>query len=247
MQKDNNNIPQNAYDVDERIMAYLKEEMSTEEEAAFMRQLESDKELKDQAIAMARLVKGMKDVGLKRDQEVKEAFLSATKEEIEELSVSASAKKRSKTVPLRQLSTWMSIAASVIFIVWIGWGYNDYRQTVGLANEYADAFGVSMIGRGEEANSATEQELAQLFDNIKTKTDMKATLHELSLCWELSTMETYNDYTEYAPEIGWNLAIGYLKNNDKKKAKVVLEKLIEVSEDGSTISSKAVEILKLIE
>jgi Tfp pilus assembly protein PilF len=57
-------------------------------------------------------------------------------------------------------------------------------------------------------------------------------------------METYNDYTDYSSEIGWNLAIAYLKDNNKKDAKVMLEKLISSSEDSSAIHSKAKELLE---
>ena len=56
-------------------------------------------------------------------------------------------------------------------------------------------------------------------------------------------METYNDYTDYSAEIGWNLAIAHLKDNDKKNARKVLEKLLETSEEGSAVNHKAKELL----
>ena len=83
-------------------------------------------------------------------------------------------------------------------------------------------------------------------ENIANKTDLDKTLHDLSLCWELSTQETYNDYTDFAPEIGWNLAIGYLKDNKRKQAKATLEKLIEVAPEGTAIGNKARELLNQI-
>jgi hypothetical protein len=57
-------------------------------------------------------------------------------------------------------------------------------------------------------------------------------------------METYNDYTDYSSEIGWNLAIAYLKDNNKKDAKIVLEKLIGITEKGSAVNGKAKELLE---
>ncbi len=45
---------------EERIMSFLRGEMTKEEEAAFMEELHNDSELKDKAIALARLAKGMK-------------------------------------------------------------------------------------------------------------------------------------------------------------------------------------------
>ena len=55
-------------------------------------------------------------------------------------------------------------------------------------------------------------------------------------------METYNDYTDYAPQIGWNLAIAYLKDNDKAKAITVLNKLESIAEDGTAIKNMCTEL-----
>ena len=55
-------------------------------------------------------------------------------------------------------------------------------------------------------------------------------------------METYNDYTDYSTDIGWNLAIAYLKGNDGDNAKTVLTRLISITEDGSAINTKAKEL-----
>ena len=52
--------------------------------------------------------------------------------------------------------------------------------------------------------------------------------------------------TDFAPEIGWNLAIGYLKDNKRKQAKATLEKLIEVAPEGTAIGNKARELLNQI-
>ena len=56
-------------------------------------------------------------------------------------------------------------------------------------------------------------------------------------------METYNDYTDYAPQIGWNLAIAYLKDNDKDNAMAVLTKLEGIAEDGTAIKNKCIELI----
>ena len=230
-------------DEEERITSYLKGKMSATEEARFIIELQNSPELKAKAVAMARLVKGMKEVGTKHDAKTKEAFLVSTPEEVKQVAHNVSVEKNAKVVTMRQAPIWMSIAASVILIVWVGLGYNEYRTTTVLADEYAMAFETSIYSRGEDLSSEAEQKLAQLFDNVKNKKELKNTLHELTLCWELSTMQTYNDYTDYSSEIGWNLAIGHLKDNDKKMAKKVLERLVIISEEGSAISQKAKELL----
>lgn len=73
---------------------------------------------------------------------------------------------------------------------------------------------------------------------------MDAAIRDLSSYWNLSTKEFYNDYTDYSAEIGWYLAIAHLKNNDKKNAKVVLEKLVASTEKDSVVNKKAKELLK---
>ena len=234
-------------DEDERITAYLKRKMSATEETQFIIELKNNPELKAKAIAMARLIKGMKEVGTKLDAKTKEAFLVSTMEEVKQVVHNVSVEKKAKVVTMRRATAWMSIAASVILIVWGGLSYNDYRATMTLVDEYVMAFEPSIYSRGEEVSSEVELKLAKLFDNVKNKKELKNTIHELSLCWELSTMQTYNDYTEYSAEIGWYLAIGYLKDNDKKNAKNVLEELINTTEDGSVIRNKATELLLLLE
>ena len=244
MTKDINNM---WMDEDERITAYLKGKMSATEETQFIIELQNNPELKAKAVAMARLVKGMKEVGTKRDMKTKEAFLVSTQEEVKQMARNVSAERKAKLLAVRQISIWMSLAASIILIVWGGFIYNDYRTTMALADEYAMAFETSIYSRGEEVSSEAEQKLAQLFDNVKNKKELKNTLHDLSLCWEISQMETYNDYTVYSAEIGWYLTIGYLNDNDRKNAKIVLERLVVISEEGSAISQKAKELLGKIQ
>ena len=235
---------------DERIVSYLKGQMSAEEEKLFLKELKERPKLKEKAIIMARLVKGLKQVGANRDNEIKEAFLASSQREVENVAKKAiseyeeSLPKRKPS--LRKVSLWLSIAASVVLVAYIGFSYNDYRKITGLGDEYANAFETSMITRGAEEQTEAEKKLQKLFANIKSNTDLDETLHELSLYWEISLMETYNDYTDFSSEIGWNLAVGYLKDNDREQAKMVLKKMISVSEKDTFIANKAKELLEKI-
>ena len=246
MTTDNNHIDENMLLDDERIANYLKGKMTAEEEQAFLADLQADPELKAQAVAMARMVKGMKEVGTANDEELKGEFLAADADEVGVVAKDASAEKKAKVISWRRTVTWLSAAASVALLIWAGIGYNDYRTTTGLGEQYAIVFTSSQLTRGGE-NGEVELKLMNLMDNVAQKKDMDNTLHELALCWELATQDTYNDYTDYAPEIGWNLAIGHLKNNNRKQAKAVLEKLIGVAPAGTAIGDKARELLKKVE
>ena len=72
------------------------------------------------------------------------------------------------------------------------------------------------------------------------------TLKRLTVLWEVSTMDTYNDYTNYAPEIGWALATGYLKDNNRDDARMVLEKMAKLYEEDDAMGKKVRELLEKI-
>ena len=247
MDNELNNINDALLLEDDRIVNYLKGRMTDEEEQAFIEELKTNQELKSKAVAMARMVKGMKEVGKQMDEETTNSILASNHSEIEDIATDVSrGHRKGKVISLRKAASWLSMAASVALIVWAGIGYKDYRQTTSLGEQYATTFSFEQQTRGAGEHTDAEVKLAKLFENIANKSDLDKTLHDLSLCWELSTQETYNDYTDFAPEIGWNLAIGYLKDNKRQQAKVTLEKLIEVAPEGTAIGKKAREVLKKI-
>lgn len=261
MIKDINNIDPKLLEEDDRIVAYLKGQMTVEEEQQFMKELEDNPDLKEKAIVTARLVKGLKQVGEEQDKDIKGAFLASSEEGVEAVAKRVTQNKdvdivaeqetaayvgpetKAKTIPIRRVSPWIAIAASLVGI-WLGIGYNNYRHTTGLGDAYDGAFPSSMIVRGAETHTEAEKKLEQLFTNVKENKSIDDAIHELSLYWEISQMETYNDYTDYSAEIGWNLAIAYLKDNNKQEAKKVLEKLITTSEKGSAIYNTSKQLLK---
>ncbi len=241
MEKKLDNIDPALLEQDDRIALFLKGKMTPQEEQVFMQELKNNPELKARAVALARLVKGMKEVGRFQDEDVIGAILAADENDVKSLARNATTRKVN-VVPMRTMAKWLSMAASILLVVWLGIGYHDYRTTTGLGEEYGTMFSTSQLTRGAGEPSEVDTRLAQLFDNVANKNDLDNTLHELSLCWELSTQEAYNDYTDYAPEIGWNLAIGYLKDNNRKQAKATLEKLTEVVPEGTAIGEKAREL-----
>ena len=246
MEKELDKIDPALLEQDDRITLYLKGKMTPQEEQAFIQELENNPELKARAVALARLVKGMKEVGKTQDEDVIGAILAAAENDVKSVARNATTRK-AKVIPMRTMAKWLSMAASILLVVWLGIGYHDYRATTSLGEEYGTQLTTSQLTRGAEVPSGVDTRLAQLFENVANKKDLDDTLHELSLCWELSTQETYNDYTDYASEIGWNLAIGYLKDNNRKQAKATLEKLIKVAPEGTAIGDKARELLNEVE
>ena len=214
------------YNNEEKINRYLHGEMSSEEESVFEADIRKDGLLRQQAESMARIVKGMEVVGKEHDKQLLE-------------KMKASSGK--KTSSLR----WISIAASIALVFTVGYFVYDYSATTRLGKEYAYAFPVSEVIRGEEDEDVVNT-LTLLFDNVANGKDMDNTIKQLEELWALAQSDTYNGYTTYEPYIGWNLAVAYLRNYDKKEAKVVLEQLQTMYPEGTTIGDETAELLMKI-
>ena len=216
----------------ERISRFMQGQMTSVEEAAFLEELNSNEELRNQAIAQARLVKGMKQV----DDELKDVFRHTDEQTIRRIA--------KETVGYKNHSArWLAIAASLVFVVFVGFKTYDYYDTTSLGREYANTFPISTIIRGE-TNTDVETELAILFNNVAESKDLENTTSRLKTLWELSKQDTYNDYTDYAPYIGWYLAIGYLENYDKGNAESVLKEMEITYPSRTAFGDKVRELLK---
>jgi hypothetical protein len=86
-----------------------------------------------------------------------------------------------------------------------------------------------------------------LFNNVAEGKDLENTTSRLKALWELSKQDTYNDYTNYAPYIGWNLAIGYLRNYEKTMARNVLYEMETMYDNETIIGKKVRELINTIE
>lgn len=219
---------------DERISRYMQGKMNAAEESAFMEELKNNEDMRNQAIAQARLVKGMKQV----DEELKDAFRQSDEQTIRRIANKAVGNKKHS-------ARWLAIAASIVFIVFVGFKSYDYYDTTNLGREYANTFPTSTIIRGE-ANTDVDTELTKLFNNVAEGKDLDNTTSRLKILWEQAKQDTYNDYTDYSPYIGWNLAIGYLRNYEKAKAKNVLKELKREYPKGTVIGDKIATLLEIL-
>ncbi len=220
---------------DDRISRFMQGHMDAEKETAFLEEIKDDEDLRNRAITQARLVKGMKQV----DEEIKDAFRQSDEQAIKRIAQNAT----NSTNSPQSTSRWLAVAASVALIVLIGFKSYDYYDTISLGREYADAFPVSTIIRGD-ATVEVESELSMLFENIVKGKDLEATTSRLATLWELSKKDTYNDYTDYAPYIGWNLAVGYLQDYEKKKAKEILLEMSQMYPEETAIGQSVHKIVQ---
>lgn len=221
------NISQQDYNADDRISAYLKGMMSADEEKQFLEELKTDKELRERAVAAARMTKAMKNVGEQNDRMVEEDMLSADKATVARIAKTTCKGAQKATKPrvlsLRRTMWGLSAAACVAVVVSMGIHLHTYNASVALGNEYYHDITFENVRGAEDEKIAGE--LSDLFANVKSGADKDATLDRLKTLWTVSTLDSYNDYTDYAPEIGWNLTIAYLKDNDRKQALAILAQL----------------------
>ena len=220
---------------DDLIDRFMQGQMDENEEKAFLEELNQNEELRERAILHARLVKGMAQV----DDEIIEAYSEAE-------DSSKNNKATVVSIDKKHSARWLTIAASVIFIVFVGFKSYDYYDTTSLGREYANTFPTSTIIRGE-ANADVDKELAMLFNNVAEGKDLDNTTSRLATLWELSKQDAYNDYTDYAPYIGWNLAVGYLRNYEKTLARNVLSEMETIYENETIIGKKVRELINTIE
>ena len=214
---------------EDRINRYLFGEMTADEEAVFESELQQNKTLKEQAEAIAQMVKAIDVVGKEHDKEL-----------ITRMKSSASNGSAKKSWIYR-----LSIAASFALILTVGYFTYDYSRIGNLGKEYASVFPVSTIVRGEEDDEAA-QKLTTLFNNVANGENMDNTIVQLKELWSLSQSDTYNSYTNYEPYIGWNLAIAYLRNHDKREAKKVLVEMMKLYPEGTAMGNKVVELINKI-
>jgi len=243
---------------EERIMSFLRGKMSETEETEFMNDLKKDAGLKSQAINIARLAKGISQVGNENDKVLKESLMSSDElairniaehvtalEQQPEGATSQPPKEKAKVIKLkREYATILSIAASVLLVVYLGFTYYNYNKTTSLGDQFAMTHETS-IARGGESTKA-EVEVGELVNNVYNNKDLNKTLKRLAVLWEVSTMEIYNDYSEYAPEIGWALATGYLKDNNRDDARVILEKMAMLYDEDDAMGKKVRELQEKI-
>ena len=228
---------------EESIMSYLQGKMTKDEEKRFLDELDQNSEYKAKAISIARLVKGLEQVGTESDKILKEALLAVDETAIKEITRQTT-KKSVVSMFKRKHAAILSVAASLLIVAFLGLQYYDNINTTSLGDQYAVLYDESVM-RGDN-QSPIEDEIHMLIDDVYYDKDLDKTLKRLAIIWEVSTMDTYNDYTIYAPEVGWALATGYLKDNNREDAKSVLNKMSNLYDANSDMGKKVRELLEKI-
>ena len=215
-----NDIQQQA--IEERIDAFVRGAMTEAEEQAFKQEIKADPELRAQVLATVSMIKSI------RSQEAAK----------EKTLISNNTKER-----LRTLVAW---ACSIAAVIAIFFGYQKdkrFNELSALVSPYYSEYSIDEYLRSPrgDLDSASVAHLYTLFNNIKEQRNVSTIIAELEPIY--SNLESNFTYSAYANDIAMNLALAYIKNDQKDKAIPVLKKLAEDNPD-TPIEAKALELLK---
>lgn len=190
---------------DELIERFIRNQMSQEEEKAFLEEVKNDAELKERAFVTALMAKGMK----KKRQEEEQAFISQLDE-----AITANA-HRAKNVAIKHI---ISVAAALLIYMGFG-GYlrfteNNYQER----NKFVSAnISFSEISSDRGEGSITFQgHLDSISSAIKKSRDMTQIILELQDMYD--KQKTDIECAQNSSTITWYLAMAYIKDDQKEEA-----------------------------
>ena len=162
----------------------------------------------------------------------------------------AQADTPTKQKPLFSLRI-LAIAASLLILAgFFGISQYDVSQVRSITPQYeqfTSEMNNQMLSRskGSSEDKETIKMLSDYFENIRNGDYLNETIDNLEkIANNYKTVE-FASYEEYSSYIDWNLAIAYLKDGNKKKAKLVLNRLIQNHSD-EPIADKAKELIEKI-
>lgn len=208
--------------VDERIESYLRGTMNADEEEAFKQEIKSNPELRNRAMELTALAKGIHTH-------------ESNKENILISSITAHKEKRKSS-----FLWWACSAAAVCVIFFSVFKAQRYRTLEETISPYYTQYDISNISRGD-TDSTIIIHLYSLFEQIQKQGNMTNVIKELEPIY--ASLNSDYTYHPYANDIAWNLALAYIKDDQIDKAIPVLEKLKEENPD-TPIYLKADELLK---
>ena len=209
--------------IDERIEAFLRGEMTTEEEAAFKQEIRQNPELLSRAMAMTSLIKALQD-----------------KNSVKEATILKESTSKSRVRPI----LWWACSVAAVFAIFFGI-YKDhhYRMLDATVSPYYTEYDMSDISRGD-IDSATVAHLYGLFTQIQEDRSVSNIIKELEPIY--NSLDDDFTYNAYANDIAWNLALAYVKDDQIDKAISILQKL-KADNPDTPIYNKADELIKKLQ
>lgn len=206
--------------IDDRIETFLRGEMSTEEEAAFKQEIRLNPELRNRAMAMTSLIKGLHDQNTVKEK----AILNGN-----------TAKSR-----VRPILLWATSIAAVFAILFGIYKDQRYRTLDATVTPYYTEYSMSDVSRGD-VDSVAATHIYGLFTQIQNNRSMSDVITELEPIYR--SLDDDFTYHPWATDIAWYLALAYIKDDQIDKAILILKKLKEDNPE-TPIYNKADDLIK---
>ena len=207
MDKDNEILQQV---IDDRIDAFIRGEMTEDEEATFKQEIKADPELRAHVLATVSLIKGIREQNAKKEKEL----------------IQQNTKNRVRTL------VWWATSIAAVFAIFFGYSIDKrHQELTNLVSPYYMQYDVKELSRGD-----TDSTLVYHLYSLFNERNADKTIKELESIY--ASLDTDETYYLYANDIAWNLALAYIKNDQIDKAIPVLEKLIKDNPD-TPIAAKA--------
>lgn len=205
------------YDTQTKIERYILNQLSNQERVDFEEEMRKDEKLQQDVELTRDIAIGFQQRG---EQKALEAIRSTSIEDIRKFISFAEKKRRNKSRIKKSLIAITSVAAVVLIFLFIGTQpkyspqqlFNDYYTS----NTYVLTPSRGMI------DDEPQQQLSDLNWAIEQLNQGKAN-EAIEKLIPISSSQTF----EFQEEAQWYLALAYLKDGDREKAKEVLEKMFE--------------------
>ena len=215
MDKNNDTIQQS---IDDRINAFIRGMMTSEEESVFKQEIQSDPELRAQVLATVSLIKGIRSQNAEKERTLIQP------------------QKKDK---VRTLVWWATSIAAVFAIFFSYQKDRRFNELSSIVSPYYTEYSMNDYARGD-IDSTKVAHLYTLFNNIQKQRNVSNYISELEPIY--SSLEHDFTYSAYANDIAMNLALAYIKDDQIDEAITIIEKL-EKDNPDTPIAAKAQDIL----
>lgn len=149
--------------------------------------------------------------------------------------------RRTGSIRQHKVLRWCIGVAASFLILFGGFHLYDINHTKGLGNSYGNVFNSQQMLSRSVSDTIVTSKLATMFSYVQKGDSLSVAIDFLSKAYEADGK--YSIYKDYNDCISWNLAIAYLKDGNKKKAKKILER-IPLEYPDTPLATKAKELLE---
>lgn len=218
-----------ATDNSERIDKFLREQMTPEENEAFMREMETDEALRHEVQLTALLIQELHERQAREDADI-----------IAEVVATRKAARKARIV---RMVKWVGSVAAMLLLIFGVYlyqsGSDDGARYVALADRYYTETPAPTFRNGQ---TDADEELADLFRQVGESSDMSSVISRLQAIYDNLDSDYAYRTNGNDVRIAWHLALAYLKDNQPSKATPLLH-LIIADDKGTDLGMKAQALL----